>query len=358
MVIGSRCRFALACSCLIIGTALLSCGTQRTATTASIVFIHVPTQDTGGAGDMDTLSGKVEDLQPGSLLVIYAYSKGSWYVQPITVHPFTPIKGDGAWSTLTHLGGEYAAILVKTGYHPANTLRTLPRVGGPVMVVKSTPGVPSANLPERILRFSGYDWKVRQLASDRYGTPHVYKLSNVVLDAEGYLHLQVTKQGDDWTCSEVALPRSLGYGKYDVALEGVEKFQPSTVFGMFTWDQSGMDQDRREMDTLLARWGDPKGLNGEYEVQPFYRPTNTYRYSIPSAHVMLTMVWESGRMKFSTASYKAKQAGAKLAEHTFTSDVNAPSSESIHLGLCTFDYGEIRQSSDAEVVVKSFRYLP
>ena len=358
MVTGSRCRSVLACSCILISAALLSCRTQRTAAATSIVFTHVPTSDTGGAGDMDTLSGKVEGLQPGTLLVIYTYSRGSWYVQPITVHPFTAIKEDGVWSTLTHLGGEYAAILVKTGYHAANTLRTLPAVGGSVLAVKSTPGVPGATTPEHVLRFSGYDWKVRQLASDRNGTPHMYKLSNVTLDAEGYLHLRVTKEGDDWTCAEVALPRSLGYGKYHVSLEGIEKLEPATVFGMFTWDTSGTDQDRREMDTLLARWGDPAGHNGEYEVQPFYRPTNTYRYSVPFAPLMLTMSWERGRVKFSTATVGAKHAGANLAEHTFTSDINAPSTESIHLHLCTFDYGKSRQSSDTEVIVKSFRYLP
>ena len=80
--------------------------------------------------------------------------------------------------------------------------------------------------------------------------------------------------------SVVSLPRSLGYGKYNVLLEGVEKLEPATVFDMFTWDDAGTDQDRREWDTLLARWGDPNAKNGEYEVQPFYRPTNTYRYSI------------------------------------------------------------------------------
>ena len=363
MAIGSRCRSVLACCCLLAGAALLSCRTQPTTSSTSITFTHVPPSDAGGAGEMDTLSGKVEDRQPGTQLVIYAYSRGSWYVQPITLHPFTPIKGDGSWSTLTHLGDEYAAILAKTGYQPANTLRTLPVVGGSVLAVKSTRGVPTAGVPEQILRFSGYDWRVRQLASDRYGTPHLYAPSNVALDAKGYLHLRVTKEGDDWICSEVALPRSLGYGKYSVSLEGIEKLEPATVFGMFTWDKSGTDQDRREMDALLARWGDPAGENGEFQVQPFYRPTNTYRYSVPLAPLTLTMAWESGRVTFSAAAGEAKHAGAKhlranLAEHTFTADINAPSTESIHLGLCTFDYGKSHQSSATEAVVKSFRYLP
>jgi hypothetical protein len=131
------------------------------------------------------------------------------------------------------------------------------------------------------------------------------------------------------------------------------------VFDMFTWDQAGTDQNRREMNTQFARWGDPNGKNGEFSVQPFFRPVNTYRYLAPPMLLMLKMVWESGRVTFGTSRvHDSGRAGGSIAEHIFTADIPAPESESIHLNLCIFDYGKVQQTSDAEVVVRSFHYLP
>ena len=197
------------------------------------------------------------------------------------------------------------------------------------------------------------------MGSDRYGTPHEYRMSNVSVDTQGYMHLRVRKENTEWTCAEVALPNSLGYGRYDVVIGGVEKMEPATVFDVFTWDQAGTDQNRREMNTQLARWGDPNGKSGEFSVQPFYRPANSYRYSVPNTPIMLTMNWESGRVKFDTSKVnESGEATVGIAEHTFTADIPSPASESIHLNLCIFDYGKVRQTSDAEVIIKSFHYLP
>ena len=340
----------------LLAASLVACRTHR-QDDVSILFNHVPQAGIGGSGVVDTLSGTVRTLQPGARLVIYVHSRDNWYVQPVTIRPFTSIRKDGGWSTLTHLGSEYAAVLVDAGYQPASRLSALPPVGGSILSFKTVPGNSSSLKPPHYIRFSAYDWSVREIGSDRYGTPHDYKMSNVSVDEHGYLHLRVTRQNDEWTCSEVALQASLGYGRYDALVEGVERLQPATVFDMFTWDQTGTEQNRREMNTQFAQWGDPKATNAEYSVQPFYRPLNTYRYSVPQGPLTLSMTWESGRIKFTTTEIgKAGRGG--IAEHTFRSDIPSPESESVHLNLCTFDYGKAGQTSDAEVVVRRFSYLP
>ena len=344
---------------VLIAASVVACRTQHHDPATVIEFNHVPPPDIGGAGAVDTLSGTVHNAQPGARLVIYTYSQNTWYVQPLTLRPFTKIEKDGAWSTLTHLGSQYAAVLVTAEHRPANVLRALPSVGGSVLFIKTVPGNSSSIKPPRHLRFSSYDWTVRQMGSDRHGTPHQYRKSNAGVDAQGWLHLRVTKENDEWTCAEVALPNSLGYGRYDVVVGGIEKLEPATVFDVFTWDRGGTNQNRREMNTQLARWGDPNGKNAEFSVQPFYRPANTYRYSVPNVPLMLTMNWERGRVKFDTSrATKSGGAGGNIAKRTFTADIPAPASESMHLNLCIFDYGKVRQTSDAEVVVKSFHYLP
>ena len=53
----------------------------------------------------------------GGQQVVYARS-GVWWVQPFANAPFTAIQADGRWRTTTHLGTEYAALLVEPGYKP------------------------------------------------------------------------------------------------------------------------------------------------------------------------------------------------------------------------------------------------
>jgi hypothetical protein len=355
----SRHRSVLIGGIVFACASALACRTQYRDSASLVTFNHVPPPDLGGADTVDTLSGTVGNTQTGARLVIYVYAGENWYVQPLTTRPFTDIAKDGTWSTLTHLGSLYAAVLVTARYQPPNVLRALPPVGGSVLAVKTAPGRLSSVKPPGHLRFSSYDWTVRQMGSDRYGTPHKYRMSNASVDAEGHLHLRVARENDGWTCAEVALPVSLGYGRYDFVVSRIEKLEPATVFDVFTWDQAGTDQNRREMNTLLARWGDPNGMNGEFSVQPYYRPANTYRYSAPTAPLLLEMNWENGSVKFDTFRTKdARGVREGIAEHTFTADIPAPGFEPIHLNLCVFDYGKVRQTSNAEIVIESFHYLP
>lgn len=346
-------------SYVLVTVCLAACQTPATRHTTSIEFDHVPPPDVGGTGTVEVISGTVRNAPHGARIVVYVQSRGSWYVQPLGVRPFTTIGKDGRWSTLTHLGTTYAAVLAGLGHQPAKVLTALPSADQTVLAVKTVPGDPTSVKPPHLIRFSSYDWTVRQTGSDRHGAPHHYKISNASVDAQGYLHLRVTKQDTEWTCGEVALPRSLGYGRYEAVVSGTDQLEPATVFDMFTWDRAGTDQNRREINTQFARWGDPKAENGEFSVQPYYRPANAYRYTAVGSPLLLTMLWQSGRVSFNTSRIDASgRPKSNVAEHTFTADIPAPASESIHLNLCVFDYGKVHQASDSEVVVKSFRYLP
>lgn len=351
--------YALVWGCVLVAASLIACRTPAAHQPPSIELDHVPPPDVGGAGTVEIFSGKVRNAPPGARVVVYVQSRGSWFVQPLAVRPFTTVGKDGRWSTLTHLGTHYTAVLVAAEFRPAKVLPSLPAVDQTVLAIKTVPGDPSSVKPPHIVRFSAYDWTVRQTGSDRHGTPHLYNISNTGVDAQGYLHLRVTKQDADWTCAEVSLPRSLGYGRYEATVDGIDRLEAATVFDMFTWDRAGTDQNRREMNALFTRWGNPNAENSEFSVQPTYRPANTYRYSAPSVPLLVTMLWHSGRVQFNTSkSDGSDRPRGSVAQHTFTADIPSPESESIHLNLCTFDYGKAQQTSDSEVIVKSFRYLP
>ncbi len=128
--------------------------------------------------------------------------------------PFTKIQPDSTWRNATHLGTDYAAILVEPGFHPATKVTTLPAQGNGVVAIATSKGMPAAPIVSKGIHFSGYDWSVRNAASDRGGQPNSYDPSNVWTDKNGYLHLRMEEHDGLWTCAEVSSTRSLGYGSY------------------------------------------------------------------------------------------------------------------------------------------------
>jgi hypothetical protein len=182
---------------------------------------------------------------------------GPWWVQPWPERPFIPIRAGSTWTTETHLGFEYAALLVDQGYHPPPTIDVAPTQGAPVVLVKIVKGVGEPQLaPTKPIHFSGYDWKVRTISGDRGGMNNLYDGDNAWLDSQGALHLRIVKKQDRWSCAEVVLNQSLGYGTYVVTVRDVAKLEPAAVFSMTTFDDWGGNQYYREMDVEIGRWGD------------------------------------------------------------------------------------------------------
>ena len=97
-----------------------------------------------GPNGTDEITGKVSGVKPTECkVVVYAYGD-KWYVQPTKENDeeMTEIKKDLNWSNTTHGGIEYAALLVKPTFAPADTYKSheLPKEGGDVLAVtKLTP---------------------------------------------------------------------------------------------------------------------------------------------------------------------------------------------------------------------------
>ena len=207
-------RLGLALILMILGLGFAGngCHSQKNSASPSIEFTHIPPAAQGGRERVDTISGRVRNARPKQQIVIYAHS-GPWWVQPRPDHPFIPIKADSTWSTETHLGFEYAALLVEPDYHPQPMMDVAPTQGGSVALVTIVKGVGTPQFaPTGSLKFSGYDWGVRMIASDKGGTNNLYDPENAWTDASGALHMQIKKKSDWWSCAEIFLNRSLGYG--------------------------------------------------------------------------------------------------------------------------------------------------
>ncbi len=296
--------------------------------------------------------------RPGQQLVLYARS-GQWWVQPLTNEPFTRIQPDSKWSNSTHLGTEYAALLVEPGYHPLLKLGALPTEGGAVVAVATVTGGPGPREVFKTVHFSGYEWKVRTASSNRGGSINTYDPANVWTDAGGALHLKIANISGKWTCAEVSLTRSLGYGSYRFVVRDSSHLEPAAVLSMFTWEDSDQNPNHREIDLEITRWGDPLSKNAQYEIQPYYVPANVDRYMVPSGILTYSFQWEPGTISFRTIrGANGGNESRPVADHVFSSGVPTPGGESVHMNLYIYKSSASPVKHQNEVVIEKFEYLP
>jgi hypothetical protein len=346
---------------LALGTSLLfwlnGCATRQAATHPSIEFSVIPPAAEGGPDTVAPIAGRVTGARPGQRIVLFAKA-GVWWVQPTTDEPFTAIQPDSTWTTSTHLGTDYAALLVEAGYVPPATIEALPPEGRDVVSVKIVSGEKSAQAGPRTLQFSGYEWQVRNARSERGGRVNAYSNSNAWTDASGFLHLRIAQNAGEWSCAEVKLTRSLGYGTYLFVVRDVSRLEPAAVLSMFTWDEAEAGQNHREMNIELARWGDPASKNAQFVVQPYYVPANVVRFNAPAGALTHSLRWQPGEAAFKTVRGAAANGPGLVAEHTFTTGIPVPEAETIHLNLYIFGNAKDPLQNDVEVVIEKFEYLP
>jgi hypothetical protein len=347
-----------ACALMLFALLGLGCEGRDRPVTPSIEFTTVPEAAEGGSGKRVRIAGRVTGARPGQHVVLYAKSN-LWWLQPLTTEPFTKLAADSTWENSIHLGTEYAALLVNDGFRPPPTTERLPAAGGAVVAIATTSGTGQYTRPPgRILAFSGYEWEIRQVPSDRGGN-NAYHGSNAWTDAEGFLHLRLAKRDDDWTSAEVFLTRSLGYGTYVFTVRDTSSLDPAAAFGMITWDNAGEDQNHRELNIEISQWGDRSLPNAQYVLQPYYVPANVARFSAPTGTLTHSFRWEPGRAAFRTTRGRYSPAAGRLVkQHEFTSGVPSPGTERVRMHLYYFRYSSEPPQRDVEVVIERFQYLP
>jgi hypothetical protein len=345
---------------LVFCIALNSCQSHKANSGPSIEFTHIPPAAQGGRERVDTISGRVKNARPNQKIVIYAHA-GQWWVQPWPDHPFILIKADSTWSTETHLGYEYAALLVDPDYHPLPEMDVLPTQFGSVALVTIVKGVGPLQLaPTGSLKFSGYDWSVRMIASDKGGTNNLFDAENAWTDTSGALHMQIQKKSDRWSCAEIYLNRSLGYGTYSVTVRDTSHLESAAAFTMYSLDDSAGEQHYREMDVEVhGRGGAANKNNAQYAIQPFYNPGNLFLFATPSGTLTYVLHWEPGHATFKTFRGRTSGAGVQLvSEHEFASGIPGPGKAIIRLIFFVVASDRNPMQKPSEVVVEKFEYLP
>jgi len=92
-----------------------------------------PYEPQGGPDTRADIAGRVSGNTTSNYsVVLYARASEIWYIQP-TAFAAHAIRPDNTFTSWTHTGSSYAALLVRPGFEPAPRLDVLPKVGGYVV---------------------------------------------------------------------------------------------------------------------------------------------------------------------------------------------------------------------------------
>ena len=211
-------------------------------------------------------------------------------------------------------------------------------------------------LAQRTIQFSGIRWYVRNDPGGPGPNQWSDSENSIYVDTLGYLHLKITKIGSTWYCSEVYTEKSYGYGNYIFQLaSNPEKYDPNIVVGLFTYEN-----DSREIDIELSRWGDPLSVDGWYTIQPPpYNSKNQKSFSLNLTNKYSAHIIDWSKDSINLQSYRGNfneepSTDSLIQEWTYKGSKNPPpGSERLHINFWLLEGHAPVNQKEAELVIKS-----
>jgi hypothetical protein len=205
---------------------------------------------------------------------------------------------------------------------------------------------------------------VKASAGQRVGPgPNVFSDSekNVWVDAEGRLHLRITKRDGKWLAAELVSKRSFGYGRYIFQVDAVKNMSPNVVGGLFTWDNTSATDAHRELDFEYGVWSNPQSPNFQAVVQPFSRKGHIERYRVPLDGPMThSFLWRPDRIDFLSASGSVENPEAAQALHSWSftgPDIPHQGNEQARINLWLFRGDPPTGSAEPEIILRKFAFI-
>jgi hypothetical protein len=219
----------------------------------------------------------------------------------------------------------------------------------------------------RILRFSGYDWKVKE--GDGLGPgPCDWRGSNAWVDKAGSLHLKLTRRSGRWYSAEVETTRRLGFGRYQFQVIGqIDRLDRNVVFGMFNYPTPDVGPDAtHEIDIEVAKWGSASSPNLNFNIWPAQPGLNphprTHLFSLDGAYTTHRFTWRKASVLFQSLHGHRSDNRNEIARWNFAPREASTSISQrampVHLNLWLFRGQPPSDGREVEIVVKSFSYVP
>lgn len=226
--------------------------------------------------------------------------------------------------------------------------------------------------PAQTIHFSGYDWEVRPAETGGPGPNH-WDPKNVRVDAQGRLHLLLTKRGGLWCCPEIYTQRRFGFGRYQFQVTGaLDRLDPNIILGLFNYPASGMGPDgTNEIDIEYSRWGDPAALPGSSTIYParagVVPPSATTSFAVPPGLTDTTQRFEWSSAAVQVQCLRGHQSAARrdqqgeYAHWTF-----APADHNrlpqpplpVHINLWLLNGAAPQNGKPVEIIIKAFSFTP
>jgi hypothetical protein len=226
---------------------------------------------------------------------------------------------------------------------------------------------------DRRIEFSGMTWRVKGPGLYGPGPNHFSDTEeNVWVDAEGRLHLKITRVGGRWYCTEVVPEEPLGYGDYIFKTLGrVDRIDEKAVLGLFLWEYAPCYDGiaswnvANEFDIELSRWGSTNNEPAQFVAQPWSRSGNIERYELPlasddapSSHAFR---WVNDRVECRSWYGHADRHDDSTLIHEWTyrgPDIPRPEEPRVHINFWLM-FGEPPLSGqEQEVILSEFLFIP
>lgn len=128
-----------------------------------------------------------------------------------------------------------------------------------------------------------------------------------------------------WSCSEIVMRQSIGYGSYSMVLETpIDAFHPQAVLGFFTYS---LRRPNNEMDIEIARFRGGTGPNLFFSVQP-----TTFDFNVsgaPWSRSEHTFIWSRGVVDFTSTALGPGSATIKPITGVIRRGIPRPTSSTV-----------------------------
>ncbi len=224
--------------------------------------------------------------------------------------------------------------------------------------------------------FAGRSWCVLQSTWQMDAGPNCYTAdqNDVYVDSNGWLHLSInykdanTISDPNWYCSGLVGEKNLGYGTYVYTVNAnTDSLDPNIVVGLFAYDVCD-PCGYHEIDVELTKWGDSTDINNaQFVVQPFdpCRPLESRdRFNINYSTTLVTheFTWNPNIVAFK--SYYGDYSSNPPVESMIRSwsytgpNVPVPAEDNPRINFYLTNGAPPKNGQNAEIVIKSFRYIP
>ncbi len=314
--------------------------------------------------------GRVENIQNvlDYRIVCYIFISGSgWWVKPYADERKIPIRPDGSFEVDITTGGiDELATIVYLGVCHKDA--AIPALSGTAMIPEDLPVLVSQkhfrNPAEchRIIEFSGYRWYVKNSGLGTLGPGPCHfsdSQQNVFLDENGYLHLQLPKNGTQWNCAEIICLEEMGYGTFTFELiSDPSAIDKNVVLGLFTWADDA--KNGKEIDIEYGRWGDSKNRNGQFAVQPWDSAGHLFRFEFSSKNntTSHSFRWQKGKALFQVHENNDKWPSQNeiISNWAYAGETPEPGRVHPRINFWLFNNQPPSDGQSQFVIIKNFQF--